>query len=61
MNNLLASDHDELDELLDKLFASFDASGSVEQIYQKLDLFWARLAVHIRAEHLHLFPLILGA
>jgi iron-sulfur cluster repair protein YtfE (RIC family) len=24
-----------------------------------LDLFWARLAVHIRAEHLHLFPTVL--
>ncbi|HEX6043999.1 MAG TPA: hypothetical protein VFZ22_05880, partial [Pyrinomonadaceae bacterium] len=26
-----------------------------------LDLFWARLAVHIRAEHLRLFPAVLSA
>lgn len=26
--------------------------------YAKLDLLWARLAVHIRAEHLHLFPAV---
>lgn len=26
---------------------------------QKLDYFWAILAVHIRAEHLHLFPVLL--
>lgn len=60
MNNLLAHDHSELDELLAELFAALD-SGDVERSYQKLDFFWARLAMHIRAEHLHLFPAILGA
>lgn len=30
----------------------------VKASYHKLDLLWARLAVHIRAEHLHLFPAV---
>lgn len=60
INKLLGSDHSELDELLTELFSAFEV-GSVEQIYQRLDMFWARLAMHIRAEHLHLFPAILGA
>ena len=30
------------------------------QTYHSLDLFWARLAVHIRAEHLVLFPAVLS-
>lgn len=46
--------------LLDEVFAALDA-GDIERVYQKLDLFWARLAIHIRAEHLYLFPVILGA
>ena len=29
-----------------------------ETVHTKLDLLWARLAVHIRAEHLHLFPAV---
>jgi len=57
---LLATDHAELDGLLDELFAAFEA-GVVRHIYQRLDLFWARLAMHIRAEHLHLFPAVLEA
>ena len=60
VNKLLANDHSELDEKLNKLFAAFE-TGDVEQIYQNLDIFWARLAMHIRAEHLHLFPAILHA
>lgn len=60
MNNLLASDHSELDELLNKLFSAFE-TGDIEQIYKRLDIFRARLAMHIRAEHLHLFPAIIGA
>ena len=57
---MLATDHAELDGLLDELFAAFEA-GVVRHIYQRLDLFWARLAMHIRAEHLHLFPAVLEA
>ncbi len=59
-NNLLAHDHSELDELLAAFFAALD-SGDIEQTHKKLDFFWARLAMHIRAEHLHLFPAILRA
>ena len=59
-NNLLAHDHSDLDGLLGELFAALDA-GDVERADEKLDFFWARLAMHIRAEHLHLFPAILGA
>lgn len=60
MNDLLAHDHSELDTLLDELVARFE-TGDARRIFEKLDLFWARLAMHIRAEHLHLFPAILGA
>lgn len=60
MNDLLAADHSEIDVLLDDVFAALEA-GEAGQIYQKLDFFWARLAMHIRAEHLHLFPAIMGA
>ena len=31
------------------------------RLFELLDYFWARLAMHIRAEHLHLFPAILQA
>jgi hemerythrin-like domain-containing protein len=57
---LLAHDHSELDELLAGFFRAL-AAGNVAQSFDKLDLFWARLAVHIRAEHLHLFPTLLAA
>lgn len=60
INQLLASDHAELDELLARLLSGFEAADA-QQIYQRLDIFWARLAMHIRAEHLHLFPAILDA
>lgn len=33
--------------------------GHVDAIYAELDRFWAKLAVHVRAEHLHLFPTVL--
>jgi hemerythrin-like domain-containing protein len=57
---LLAHDHSELDELLAELFGAL-AATDVAQTFEKLDLFWGRLAVHIRAEHLHLFPALLHA
>lgn len=60
MNNVLTQDHFELDELLVKLTTALE-EGNAAQIYERLDLFWARLAMHIRAEHLHLFPSILNA
>jgi hemerythrin-like domain-containing protein len=60
MNDLLTTDHRELDDLLDQLYRTFEV-GSALDIYEKLDIFWARLAMHIRAEHLHLFPATLKA
>ena len=60
VSQLLANDHDQLDELLTDLEAALQA-GEVKISHAKLDLFWARLAVHIRAEHLHVFPRLLTA
>lgn len=53
----LKHDHAEVGDLLDQLTATFDAND-IARAHATLDLFWARLAVHIRAEHLHLFPAI---
>ncbi|HEY5884248.1 MAG TPA: hemerythrin domain-containing protein [Pyrinomonadaceae bacterium] len=60
MNELLADDHAELGNLLGKVFAALDAD-EVALSHASLDLFWARLAVHIRAEHLHVFPAVENA
>jgi hypothetical protein len=60
MTDLLADDHREIDLILDELFGAFEKQDAAE-VYQKLDFFWARLAMHIRAENLHLFPTILKA
>ncbi|HZR04846.1 MAG TPA: hemerythrin domain-containing protein [Candidatus Udaeobacter sp.] len=57
---LLAHDHSELDAAL-AAFCSALGAGDVEQSLRNLDLFWARLAMHIRAENLHLFPALLDA
>lgn len=54
----LTNDHRALDKLLKEFYAAV-ASDDIKAIDQKLDRFWARLAVHIRAEHLHVFPTIL--
>lgn len=59
-NMLLAHDHSELDAGLAHVFSSL-ADGRVEQSFKHLDLFWARLAMHIRAENIHLFPTLLRA
>lgn len=60
MEDLLTADHLELDTLFERLFAALDG-GDAAEIHQHLDFFWARLAIHIRAENLHLFPFILRA
>lgn len=60
MTDLLVEDHAELGGLLRDLMRSFDR-GAAGEVLPKLDLVWARLAVHIRAEHLHLFPALLDA
>ena len=57
---LLTRDHAQLDQLLDGLTRSL-AQNDGTDIPGRLDWFWARLAMHIRAEHLHLFPQILAA
>jgi Hemerythrin HHE cation binding domain len=53
----LMHDHAELGNLLDRLGIALEANDVV-QTHFSLDRFWARLAMHIRAEHLHLFPAI---
>jgi hypothetical protein len=57
---LLGHDHSELDELLAAFFTALK-KRDIDQSFKTLDIFWARLAMHIRAEHLHLFPALLGA
>lgn len=56
---ILQHDHRELDDLLRQIEEALFA-GDSGTAFSKLDRFWARLAVHIRAEHLHLFPAILN-
>jgi hypothetical protein len=58
MSSLLEHDHEELGGILRDLFAAIDMSDA-EKSFRQLDLFWARLGVHIRAEHLCLFPALL--
>lgn len=53
----LLDDHDAVGEVLKELLTALD-NNDVQTSYAKLDLLWARLAVHIRAEHLHLFPTV---
>lgn len=55
----LLHDHHEVGDLLKQLLAALLAKD-LEVSHARLDLFWARLAVHIRAEHLHLFPSVLN-
>jgi len=57
---LMEKDHDALDDLLKRLESSLDKHELISS-FELLDLFWARLAVHIRAENLRLFPVILSA
>ena len=52
---LLEDDHESLGRLLTKLDSEL-AKPNLSVAFELLDLFWARLAVHIRAENLHLFP-----
>lgn len=53
----LSDDHRAVGEVLKQLLTALDGKD-IETSYSKLDLLWARLAVHIRAEHLHLFPTV---
>ena len=58
MISLLEHDHEELGGILSGLSTALNV-GDVEESFKRLDLLWARLGVHIRAEHLCLFPAIL--
>lgn len=60
MTERLAADHAELGNLLGEVTAAL-AAKEIARSHAALDLFWARLAVHIRAEHLRLFPAIVDA
>lgn len=55
----LSDDHRAVDKVLKQLLTALE-NKNVEVSYSKLDLLWARLAVHIRAEHLHLFPTLIN-
>ena len=52
--SILHHDHKELEDLLEQVKKALFVDNN--QVFSKLDRFWARLAMHIRAEHLHLFP-----
>ena len=56
----LVDDHEDLHRLLEQLKKAL-REMDVDAARATLDLFWARLAVHIRAEHLRLFPAVLNA
>jgi hemerythrin superfamily protein len=58
--SMLTYDHSEIDTLAGDLLVALE-EGDKLKVFARLDLLWARLAVHIRAEHLCLFPSILGA
>ncbi len=58
--SLLEDDHGSLDVLLTELEAELAKTDNA-RAFELLDLFWARLAVHIRAENLHLFPALTNA
>lgn len=58
--SVLADNHAELNKLIVDLRVTLE-EGDKARAFERLDLLWARLAVHIRAEHLCLFPSILNA
>ena len=57
---LMGKDHEALGGLLQRLASTLEKHELVTS-FESLDLFWARLAVHIRAENVRLFPAILSA
>ena len=60
IESVLEDDHESLGQLLTELDAEL-AKPNIAGAFELLDLFWARLAVHIRAENLHLFPALANA
>src|SRR5512144_3172526 len=60
VREIMEADHVELDQLLaDLVNEIFSETPDLVLAYRQLDLFWARLAVHIRAEHLVVFPTVI--
>jgi len=59
-SNLLRDDHAQVGALVKELDAALGREDAARS-FALLDLVWARLAVHIRAEHLCFFPAILDA
>jgi len=55
VESLLEDDHEALGQLLTELDGEL-AQHNSPRAFELLDLFWARLAIHIRAENLQLFP-----
>jgi hypothetical protein len=55
----LSDDHQAVSEILKQLLTALN-NKDVNASHAKLDLLWARLAVHIRAEHLHLYPTVMN-
>src|SRR5688572_4269668 len=53
----LSDDHDAAGEVLKQVLTALD-NNDVATSHARVDLLWARLAVHIRAEHLQLFPAV---
>lgn len=57
---LLSEDHHDLDLLLSAVCDTLDVRQP-EEVLARLDLFWARLAMHIRAENIRLLPALADA
>jgi hypothetical protein len=51
----LSDDHLEIDALILRAIDALERQSAGDAL-AAVDLFWARLAVHVRAEHLRLFP-----
>jgi hypothetical protein len=58
--SFLERDHASLGQLFVELQSALN-QGSPRRSFDLLDLIWARLGIHIRAEHLCLFTALLGA
>ncbi|MCZ2391497.1 MAG: hemerythrin domain-containing protein [Acidobacteria bacterium] len=57
VHECLEDDHAELDVLVANTFDAIEAADA-RKAFEDLDYFWARLGMHIRAEHLRLFPAV---